>query len=877
MQIGRYRLQSHVQPLTDSRFLLARLHVDQLSAMAVPAHAKKAISRMFRVSEDKSQIKKAYNERYDLALERITHQPGHHAELAQATLAWVTFAYRPLRPAELCHAIAMDLSDDQSDLSQDYIPRVGLLVSKCAGLVTVDEQADVVRPVHYTTQEYLERSLEKWFPACKKHLASTCLSYLLLDEFKKGGREPDDDADDDDLDQDRLRRYPFFRYVAHHWGKHVQVVEDQVAAEILTILQNPKVLDSISSVTTLWIKRAEDERNSFFAWALLDPLLIVARDGLLQTLQYYLTNGHYAAELDKNTHRVTRFLPAAAANGHLDIVQLILDFWADRMLNQSQPLFIEHISEAKDMALEKAAKSDHQQIMRILIQHGAHIGYCMTASSNGDSERSLRLALQLGFEVDARDYSGNTALQIAANRDYFQLARILLEHRADPQAKSKRMGPPLEEAVCSWNLNTLELLIDHGIDVDCPGWRYDTALIAAICEHYEAAAVQLLLKAGAQPDKRHREEARTALCIASHEGKEEVCELLILHGADINLRSGAPLQSALEAAYKAAKWHVLQLLLNNGAQAPECGVAFSGEFMHRWVHCRQNAIEVLEIMHNHNLTMDFEGNGAYLPAIYEAARASEPEVLEELLNMGADISSRAGEHGNVLHTAITAKCIDVPKVLRCIRVLLDHGADVNGSGLIYTTPLEAAVKLLWWIADDVFELLVEHGAQVGSHGPTLLQAAVAGGCVYIVQYLLTTEVDLRNFPAFPNLLAAACKGGHCVEILTMLMDAGADIHMWGPDALQASSMRPEVVRWLLQHGVDANAPGNEYSNALLACVSSSQKYYYIDDHVADSIKTLIEYGADLKIHGPAALELARANGWSGDVIRLLGGTDSDDD
>jgi hypothetical protein len=251
MQSGRYRLQSYVQPLTDSRFLLARLHVDQLSAMAVPAHAKKAISRMFRVSEDKSQIKKAYNERYDLALERITHQPGHHAELAQATLAWVTFAYRPLRPAELCHAIAMDLSDDQSDLSQDYIPRVGLLVSKCAGLVTVDEQADVVRPVHYTTQEYLERSLEKWFPACKKHIASTCLSYLMLDEFKRGEGEPDNEYDVKNMNQYRLRRYPFFGYVAHHWGKHVQVVEDQVATKILTVLQTPKILESIGSVTTL--------------------------------------------------------------------------------------------------------------------------------------------------------------------------------------------------------------------------------------------------------------------------------------------------------------------------------------------------------------------------------------------------------------------------------------------------------------------------------------------------------------------------------------------------------------------------------------------------------------------------------------------------
>jgi ankyrin repeat protein len=234
----------------------------------------------------------------------------------------------------------------------------------------------------------------------------------------------------------------------------------------------------------------------------------------------------------------------------------------------------------------------------------------------------------------------------------------------------------------------------------------------------------------------------------------------------------------------------------------------------------------------------------------------------------------------VLHTAITAKRVGYTDKLRCVHVLLDHGADVNGSGLIHTTPLEAVFKACTAV-DEIFKVLIEHGAQIGSRGwPALLPAAVAGEYVYIVQYLLTAGVELNNFPPFPNLLAAACKGDHCVEILTIFLDAGADIHMWGPHALHqaASSMRPEAVRWFLQHGVDANAPGNEYSNALLACVSSSQEEEWgRNEDVADSIKTLIEYGADLKIHGPAALELALTNGWSGDVIGLLGGTDSGDD
>jgi hypothetical protein len=67
----------------------------------------------------------------------------------------MTFACRPLKPLELCTALAMTLSDDKSTIDPDYLPDVSLLMSLCARLVTVDEETNVVRPAHYTTQEHL--------------------------------------------------------------------------------------------------------------------------------------------------------------------------------------------------------------------------------------------------------------------------------------------------------------------------------------------------------------------------------------------------------------------------------------------------------------------------------------------------------------------------------------------------------------------------------------------------------------------------------------------------------------------------------------------------------------------------------------------------
>jgi hypothetical protein len=37
------------------------------------------------------------------------------------------------------------------------------MVSVCAGLVTVDEESNIIRLAHYTTQEYFNQTREKWF------------------------------------------------------------------------------------------------------------------------------------------------------------------------------------------------------------------------------------------------------------------------------------------------------------------------------------------------------------------------------------------------------------------------------------------------------------------------------------------------------------------------------------------------------------------------------------------------------------------------------------------------------------------------------------------------------------------------------------------
>ena len=98
------------------------------------------------------------------------------------------------------------------------IPDVEDMVSVCAGLVTVDQESNIIRLVHYTTQEYFERIREAWNPYAQQEITSKCLTYLSFKTFGTGSCLSDAGF------EHRLSRNPFLDYAARYWGQHALTV-----------------------------------------------------------------------------------------------------------------------------------------------------------------------------------------------------------------------------------------------------------------------------------------------------------------------------------------------------------------------------------------------------------------------------------------------------------------------------------------------------------------------------------------------------------------------------------------------------------------------------------------------------------------------------
>jgi len=121
----------------------------------------------------------------------------------------------------------------------------------------------------------------------------------------------------------------------------------------------------------------------------------------------------------------------------------------------------------------------------------------------GDQQTAERLVAE-GADVNLANIYGVRPLQLAIENGHSELVQWLLEAGANPQAADLAGEPPLFLAAALNDTGSLALLLKHGAEVDSEDQVYgQTALMVAVRSGH-AAAVQLLLAAGADINKQAR-------------------------------------------------------------------------------------------------------------------------------------------------------------------------------------------------------------------------------------------------------------------------------------------------------------------------------------------------------------------------------------
>jgi ankyrin repeat protein len=298
---------------------------------------------------------------------------------------------------------------------------------------------------------------------------------------------------------------------------------------------------------------------------------------------------------------------------------------------------------------------------------------------------------------------------------------------------------------------------------------------------------------------------------------------------------------------------------------------------------RANDLTVLDTLVKEGGGVNMRDAEGVTPLMYAAAVGSI-DAMNRLLAAGADVNAR-----NTLgSSALTWATKDLAKV----RLLLDHGADVNVTSIPGRTPL--LVATMHNPSADVVKLLIARGADALAadklHATALHTAAVAAD-IGTLRALLDAKVDVnaRDAADFTPLMVAASNGS--VEAVKLLLSRGArvnDVSGAGEVVIHAPARvkngtlalgsftalllaapagSAELVKTLIDAGADVNATDIRGMTPLMLAVAT-------DHYDLNKIRLLLHTGANLNVttpEGETALNWAQKFGKT-PVVALLNRT-----
>ena len=199
----------------------------------------------------------------------------------------------------------------------------------------------------------------------------------------------------------------------------------------------------------------------------------------------------------------------AAAEGHKEVVEFLLENKADVQAKDNDGQTPYQLA-----AFDKG-------VAELLKEHGGrkttsakdHDPAIFDAASDGDLAKVKELVEDdpdiVFFKSDVGAKTLTTPLAFAAINNHLDVAKYLLDHKADPNAKDVDNQTPLIGAVCYDHKEMVELLLSSGANINA----VDT-------------------NAALDKDTAH---GRTALHYAAFSGFKNIVQVLLDHNADINI------------------------------------------------------------------------------------------------------------------------------------------------------------------------------------------------------------------------------------------------------------------------------------------------------------------------------------------------------
>ncbi|KAK8102157.1 hypothetical protein PG984_015303 [Apiospora sp. TS-2023a] len=669
---------------------------------------------------------------YIVTLRRILSQPTSRRELALKALLWVTYSQEPLSKKELVHALS--LQSGVAELDSDDLVDEKMITSSCGGLLV--ESQGRYDLLHSSFAEFLKSDaatdvIYANHPRGEEEepdaiLASLCMSYLLLDEFKPGPVDSPEEL------EHLTERYPLLPHAAKHWGTY--------------------------------LRRSLSPKNIDLACQLLRSLR--SRNFAIQALQFYNTHEHSQARFGRPES--VQVLHVLSAFGLEDLL-----CWFPEAITQ-----IDMPDDFSWYPIDYAIDQGHEDMSKWLQSRGRiekpkpasessvntqegptsqplsrHMHLVVEAAKHKWADM-MSSAVVAGFDDDddilfARHSRGDHRLSGALDADWHKVAssgdmetaEALIKSGADPNTRDRFGVTPLMMAARWSNMSMVKRLLACGADVNMQTYDGETALHFLACRVEDNAGAQmifLLCDRGAGTETRN-DAGATPLLEAAERDNAGAVQFLLSKGADLTARNRTQF-NVLHSASKNGSSQVLRFLL--AGQDPD-KMGLQTVAMQNGDHGtsqNESSDGCLGRQSLGSITSLFCADKEGRWPLHHAVASGYIECAEHICDFDSDqVNKKDGDGCTPLYLAVLESQVPL------IEFLLDRGADVNAicDSTDYT-PLHLAMTGL---SLDVSTTLLKKGADPNlenTAGMSAWDIAAIYGDQAIMRFVLDNDPVLRE-------------------------------------------------------------------------------------------------------------------------------------
>ncbi|CAD6198096.1 unnamed protein product [Caenorhabditis auriculariae] len=410
----------------------------------------------------------------------------------------------------------------------------------------------------------------------------------------------------------------------------------------------------------------------------------------------------------------------------------------------------------------------------------------------------LRRLIKLGADVSSLSRTRNTALIYAAAAGQPECVKELLDTGNCSIEHFNLNGHcALMEAASSGRLDIVKMLVEAGAPsnyinlnsefkesaLTLASYKGNIDIVRYLLETYEASQnVQV-------KEYDRGEELHTSVMEACMDGHMEVVQLLLDHGAPVNLNTDS-FESPLTLACCGGHHELAKLLLDNGAYLEATNDENYTPLMEASREGHLNVVEVL-LAHGANVNAQTEETGE--TALSVAACGGFIDIMKALIEKGGDLT--AGSNPPLVEAAQEGH-------LSTVEFILQQG-DIPKDQIRHAFVLAADCG-----QREVLRVLLDAGADVACEveGRTALMRAAKNDYVDVVSDLITygAPVNYRSSGLDATALSLACAEGN-TEVVRVLLKNGADPHIENKDKTtclfeSARNGNTDVMKILIEYG-----------------------------------------------------------------------------